>query len=127
MYLADDGTDMIRQYNLATAFDINTAVFDDDFDHALLQMVLQESNLTELTAEDQRALILKCRHAKENLSIHPGVLLEHTLSNKSALQISISQETFFQLTQDFVQKHMMNFMIIGEISKMILLEHSYLR
>ena len=34
MYLADDATDTIRQYNLATAFDITTAVFDDDFDHA---------------------------------------------------------------------------------------------
>ena len=36
MYLADDATDTIRQYNLATAFDITTAVFDDDFDHALV-------------------------------------------------------------------------------------------
>jgi molecular chaperone HscA len=82
----------------------NSALGGDDFDHALLQMVLKESNLTQLTAEDQRALIFKCRHAKENLSIHPGILLEHTLSNKSAIQISISQETFFQLTQDLVQK-----------------------
>ena len=82
----------------------NSALGGDDFDHALLQMVLQESNLTQLTAEDQRALIFKCRHAKENLSIHPGILLEHTFSNKSAVQISISQETFFQLTQDLVQK-----------------------
>lgn len=82
----------------------NSALGGDDFDHALLQMVLQESNLTQLTAEDQRALIFKCRHAKENLSIHPGILLEHTFSNKSAIQISISQETFFQLTQDLVQK-----------------------
>ena len=82
----------------------NSALGGDDFDHALLQMVLQESNLTQLTAEDQRALIFKCRHAKENLSIHPGSLLEHTFSNKSAIQISISQETFFQLTQDLVQK-----------------------
>lgn len=82
----------------------NSALGGDDFDHALLQMVLQESNLTQLTAEDQRALIFKCRHAKENLSIHPGILLEHTFSNKSAIQISIFQETFFQLTQDLVQK-----------------------
>lgn len=82
----------------------NSALGGDDFDHALLQMVLQESNLTQLTAEDQRALIFKCRHAKENLSIHPGVLLEHTFSNKSAVQISISQEIFFQLTQALVQK-----------------------
>ena len=82
----------------------NSALGGDDFDHALLQMVLQESNLMQLTAEDQRALIFKCRHAKEHLSIHPGILLEHTFSNKSAIQISISQETFFQLTQDLVQK-----------------------
>jgi molecular chaperone HscA len=82
----------------------NSALGGDDFDHALLEMVLQESNLTQLTAEDQRALILKCRHAKENLSIHPGVLLEHTFNNKGAIQVSISQEKFFQLTQDLVQK-----------------------
>ena len=81
----------------------NSALGGDDFDHALLEMVLQESNLTQLTAEDQRALILKCRHAKENLSIHPGVLLEHTFNNKGAIQVSISQEKFFQLTQDLVQ------------------------
>jgi molecular chaperone HscA len=82
----------------------NSALGGDDFDHALLEMVLQESNLTQLTAEDQRALILKCRHVKENLSIHPGVLLEHTFNNKGAIQVSISQEKFFQLTQDLVQK-----------------------
>ncbi|MCX7254587.1 MAG: Fe-S protein assembly chaperone HscA [Burkholderiales bacterium] len=82
----------------------NSALGGDDFDHALLEMVLQESNLTQLTAEDQRALILKCRHAKENLSIHPGVLLEHTFNNKGAIQVIISQEKFFQLTQDLVQK-----------------------
>jgi len=35
MYLADDATDMIRQYNLATAFDITTAVFFGQFDHAI--------------------------------------------------------------------------------------------
>ncbi|MDA9972446.1 autotransporter domain-containing protein [Candidatus Pelagibacter ubique] len=35
MYLADDATDMIRQYNLATAFDITTAAFNGQFDHAL--------------------------------------------------------------------------------------------
>jgi methionine-rich copper-binding protein CopC len=34
MYLADDGTNTIRQYVLATAFDITTAIFDNDFDHA---------------------------------------------------------------------------------------------
>jgi sugar lactone lactonase YvrE len=34
MYLADDATDTIRQYNLATAFDITTAVFDNDFDNS---------------------------------------------------------------------------------------------
>src|SRR5210317_274178 len=35
MYLADDATDMIRQYNLATAFDITTAVFNGQFDHVV--------------------------------------------------------------------------------------------
>jgi hypothetical protein len=33
MYLADDSKDTIRQYDLATAFDITTATYDDDFDN----------------------------------------------------------------------------------------------
>jgi molecular chaperone HscA len=56
----------------------DSALGGDDFDHLLMQVVMQFAGLSDLTVEDRRALLLKCKAAKETLSSHPVVLIEHT-------------------------------------------------
>ncbi|BDW10795.1 chaperone protein HscA [Polynucleobacter sp. SHI8] len=82
----------------------DSALGGDDFDHALMQFILQESGQTELSSGDQRSLILKCRDVKETLSSHPAVLFEFTFANGHAIQKSISQEDFAKMTQSLVTK-----------------------
>jgi molecular chaperone HscA len=82
----------------------DSALGGDDFDHALMQFILQEVGQTELSSGDQRSLILKCRDVKETLSSHPAVLFEFTFANGHAVQKSISQEDFAKMTQSLVTK-----------------------
>ena len=82
----------------------DSALGGDDFDHALMQFILQETGQTELSSGDQRSLILKCRDVKETLSSHPAVLFEFTFANEQAIQKSISQEDFAKMTQSLVTK-----------------------
>ena len=86
----------------------DSALGGDDFDHALMQFILQESGQTELSSGDQRSLILKCRDVKETLSSHPAVLFEFTFANGYAVQKSISQEDFASMTQGLVTKALLS-------------------
>lgn len=82
----------------------DSALGGDDFDHALMQMVLQSVGITELSPEDRRSILLKCKSAKETLSSHPVVLIEHVFEKGRAVQLSVSQEEFDVLTKPLVQR-----------------------
>ena len=86
----------------------DSALGGDDFDHALMQFIMQEASQTELSSGDQRSLILKCRDVKETLSSHPAVLFEFTFANGQAIQKSISQEDFAKMTQSLVTKALLS-------------------
>jgi len=86
----------------------DSALGGDDFDHALMQFILQETGQAELSSGDQRSLILKCRDVKETLSSHPAVLFEFTFANGHAIQKSISQEDFAKMTQSLVTKALLS-------------------
>ena len=82
----------------------DSALGGDDFDHALMQFVLTEFAIHDLSSNDRRALLLKCRNVKETLSSHPAVLFEMTFENGKSIQRSISQEEFAKMTQQLVTK-----------------------
>jgi len=86
----------------------DSALGGDDFDHALMQFILQEADQIELSSGDQRSLILKCRDVKETLSSHLAVLFEFTFANGQAIQKSISQEDFAKMTQGLVTKALLS-------------------
>ena len=84
----------------------DSALGGDDFDHALMQAVLDSAGITQLCAEDQRSLQLKCKTAKELLSTHPVVLIEQVFESGKAVQLSVSQEYFDELTQPLILRTM---------------------
>jgi molecular chaperone HscA len=86
----------------------DSALGGDDFDHALMQYVLKESEQVELAHVDQRALLIKCRDVKETLSTHPAVLLEYSFANGKSIQLSISQSEFAIMTQSLVNKALLS-------------------
>ncbi len=86
----------------------DSALGGDDFDHSLMQYVMQEAGTNELDHADQRSLLLKCRSVKETLSSHLAVLLEYSFSNGKAVQLSISQAEFAIITQSLVNKALLS-------------------
>ncbi|SMC32580.1 Fe-S protein assembly chaperone HscA [Polynucleobacter kasalickyi] len=82
----------------------DSALGGDDFDHALMQAVIDDAGVSDLSAEDRRALLLKSKSAKETLSSHPVVLIEHTFESGQAVQFSVSQAEFDQLTKPLIQR-----------------------
>jgi molecular chaperone HscA len=86
----------------------DSALGGDDFDYALMKEVLRAAALPEISAADQRALMLKCRDVKETLSTHPAVLLEFSFEGGQKIQQSISQEDFARLTQNLVNKALLS-------------------
>ena len=82
----------------------DSALGGDDFDHALMQYILTEFDMHELSSNERRALLMKCRGVKETLSSHPAVLLEFAFEDGKSIQRSISQDEFAQMTQSLVTK-----------------------
>ena len=82
----------------------DSALGGDDFDHALMQYILTEFDMHELSSNERRALLMKCRDVKETLSSHPAVLLEFAFEDGKSIQRSISQDEFAQMTQALVTK-----------------------
>ena len=66
MYLADDATDTIRQYNLSTAFDITTAVIDDDdFDHSEI-----DTDVTGITFNNNGTVMFFVGHQLPSVNVY---------------------------------------------------------
>ena len=87
---------------LATGGD--TALGGDDFDHRVYCWILEQSNLSQLGPEDMRRLTALARQAKEALSTHPTSAIQTRLSSGAWVNLTLSAETFFGLTQHLVQK-----------------------
>jgi molecular chaperone HscA len=87
---------------LATGGD--TALGGDDFDHRVYCWILEQSNLSRLGPEDMRCLTAKARQAKEGLSAHPASSIQARLTAGTWVNLTLSAETFYGLTQHLVQK-----------------------
>jgi molecular chaperone HscA len=87
---------------LATGGD--TALGGDDFDHRIYCWILEQSNLSQLGPEDMRRLTAMARQAKEALSTHPTSAIQTRLSGGAWVNLTLSADTFFGLTQHLVQK-----------------------
>jgi molecular chaperone HscA len=82
----------------------DSALGGDDFDHRLYCWVLDESRLTQLPPEDTRLLLIKCREAKESLTLHGVARINAELSDGRKVNLTPSQAKFFEITQHLVQK-----------------------
>ena len=82
----------------------DSALGGDDFDHRLYCWVLDESRLALLPPGDTRLLLLKCREAKESLTLHGVARISAELSDGRRVNVTASQAKFFEITQHLVQK-----------------------
>lgn len=87
---------------LATAGD--SALGGDDFDRRIYCWVLEQANLSQLNAEDNRLLMTKAREVKEELTFHPETRFTAVLSTGETVDLVLTSERFAELTRSLVQK-----------------------
>ncbi|MDR1996160.1 Fe-S protein assembly chaperone HscA [Azonexus sp.] len=87
---------------LATGGD--SALGGDDFDHRIYCWVVEQAKLQPLTPEDARLLMMRCREAKEFLTLNPEAPITARLSTDEMVDLKLDVPTFAAITQTLVSK-----------------------
>jgi len=82
----------------------DSALGGDDFDHRLYCWVVEKAGLSLLSPEDTSALLIKAREAKESLSAHADARITATLSTGDAVDLTVRQVEFREMTHNLVAK-----------------------
>jgi molecular chaperone HscA len=82
----------------------DSALGGDDFDHRVHCWALEAAGLPPLSPEDTRAMLVKAREAKENLTLHPSAPIYATLADGTKVDLSLSADTFTAITAHLVAK-----------------------
>jgi molecular chaperone HscA len=82
----------------------DAALGGDDFDQRLFCRVVERARLAPLSAEDTRLLLVKSREAKEFLTAHGEARISATLSSGEAVDATVTQKEFQEMTQPLVAK-----------------------
>ncbi|MCL2345306.1 MAG: Fe-S protein assembly chaperone HscA [Desulfobulbus sp.] len=87
---------------LATGGD--SALGGDDFDHRIYCWVVEQARLQPLAPEDARLLMMRCREAKEFLTLNPEAPITARLSTNEMVDLKLDVPTFAAITQTLVSK-----------------------
>jgi molecular chaperone HscA len=87
---------------LATGGD--SALGGDDFDHRLFCWVLEQAKVPPLSDEDTRAMLIKARQVKEDLTLHAETRYNARLSTGQVIDIMVTQRDFWDMTKHLVAK-----------------------
>ncbi|WP_230369401.1 Fe-S protein assembly chaperone HscA [Paludibacterium denitrificans] len=87
---------------MATSGD--SALGGDDFDHRVYCWILEQVGLSGLNAQDSRLLLTCARQAKEALTDHAESQITALLSDGQAIDLTLDQNTFRQITKTLVDK-----------------------
>ncbi|MFW5431522.1 MAG: Fe-S protein assembly chaperone HscA [Methylophilaceae bacterium] len=82
----------------------NSALGGDDFDRMIFEWIQAQSKLADLNAQDTRLLLTKAREAKEVLTNSATTHIASTLSTGDVIDLTLSAETFTELTEVLVEK-----------------------
>jgi molecular chaperone HscA len=84
----------------------DSALGGDDFDQRLFCHITQQAQLAPLSDVDTATLMVKSRQAKELLSTNAETTVEAILKSGELVQVTITAETFAELTKPLVSKTM---------------------
>ncbi|MBC7501272.1 MAG: Fe-S protein assembly chaperone HscA [Herminiimonas sp.] len=82
----------------------DSALGGDDFDHRLFCWISEQANLSPLSDEDTRVLMVKSREAKELLSSNAETHIDAALSSGEEVHLTLTAATFTAITQHLVNK-----------------------
>ncbi|TQK07989.1 Fe-S protein assembly chaperone HscA [Herbaspirillum sp. SJZ107] len=84
----------------------DSALGGDDFDQRLFCHITQQAGLSPLSDVDTATLMVKARQAKELLSTNAETTVEAILKSGELVQVTVTAETFAEITQPLVAKTM---------------------
>ena len=82
----------------------DSALGGDDFDHRIYCWILEQAKLSGVKPQDARLLLTRAREAKEDLTLHPEVRITAVLGTGETVDITLSSETFIDITSSLVSK-----------------------
>ncbi|HCN89733.1 MAG TPA: Fe-S protein assembly chaperone HscA, partial [Oxalobacteraceae bacterium] len=82
----------------------DSALGGDDFDHRLFCWIIEQAELTPLSDQDTRVLMVKAREAKELLSTKAETHIDAALSSGEEVHLTVSAATFIEITKHLVTK-----------------------
>ncbi|MEW6132969.1 MAG: Fe-S protein assembly chaperone HscA [Pseudomonadota bacterium] len=82
----------------------DSALGGDDFDERIARWATEQGNVAELQVTDARLLLSLARKAKETLTDNNEARIAATLASGRELDLTLSAETFFELTADLIAK-----------------------
>lgn len=82
----------------------DTHLGGDDFDQRVLCYMIEKSQLKGLSDRDIAVLLNLAKFIKENLSDKESIAVNKVLSSGQVVNLKISREEFFQITEHLVQK-----------------------
>jgi len=84
----------------------DSALGGDDFDHRLFCWITEHAALTPLSDEDTATLMVKARHAKEQLSTSAVTTVDAMLNSGEIVHLNVTAEQFCEMTRHLVAKTM---------------------
>ena len=82
----------------------DSALGGDDFDHRIFCWVIEQARLQPLSPEDGRLLMMRCREAKEFLTLNPEAPITARLSTGEMVDLKLDVATFAAITQTLISK-----------------------
>ena len=82
----------------------DSALGGDDFDHRIYCWILEQAKLSGVKPQDARLLLTRAREAKEDLTFRPDVRITAVLGTGETVDITLTSETFTQITNSLVNK-----------------------
>ncbi len=84
----------------------DSALGGDDFDQRIFCWVIEQARLQPLSPQDSRLLMMRCREAKEFLTLHPEAPITARLSTGEMVDLKLDVDTFAAITQTLISKTM---------------------
>ncbi|MCZ4337083.1 Fe-S protein assembly chaperone HscA [Shewanella colwelliana] len=84
----------------------DSALGGDDFDHVLAEYLQSAWHLSDLTAQEQRALLIESRRVKEALTDDTAVVASLVLTNGQSFEYSVDKDKFDEIITPLVKKTM---------------------
>lgn len=82
----------------------DSALGGDDFDHRIFCWVIEQARLQPLSPEDARLLMMRCREAKEFLTLNPEAPITARLNSGEMVDVKLDVATFAEIAQTLISK-----------------------